>query len=548
MVSEKSKVYQAVAYYRLSKDDGDKGESNSIINQRKLIHEFVSASDDITLAGEKQDDGYTGTNFDRPGFKELLLMLEEGKADCVIVKDLSRLGRDYIETGKYIERIFPAMGIRFIAVNDCIDSGKKNQADEIVIPFKNLINDSYCRELSNKLRRQFRVQRAKGEFIGSFAAFGYLKSPEDRHRLVVDETAADVVRLIFARRIAGYSCQKIADYLNQFGFLSPSEYKKSIGLNYRSGFKEKTQSAWGAATIRRILTNRIYVGDLEQGKRSTPNYKVKKMQEKERGEWVIVQGAHEAIVSNEVFETVARLAERDARTSPKQDKVYPLSGILFCGDCHASMIRRVVKRGRKEFCYYVCSANKKKQGCSSHSMAADVLHDKILKAVQLQVALVVETEEFLQRIGNSEILNRKVHRLEKLIVQKTKELESQQDFRMKLYEHMTEGIITKEEFSAMRQSYTAKITKTQEAVKVLEQELEDSLRDSSLDCSWMQLFKKNRNVTELDRELVVTLVNRIEVFEDKRVEVSFNFCDELAQIQGYLKTAGKEHDFSAEAV
>lgn len=279
----------------------------------------MSASGDITLAGEKQDDGYTGTNFDCPGFKELLWMLEEGKADCVIVKDLSRLGRDYIETGKYIESIFPAMGIRFIAVNDCIDLRKKNQADEIVIPFKNLINDSYCRELSNKLRRQFWVQRAKGEFIGSFAAFGYLKSPTDRHRLVVDETAANVVRLIFARRIAGYSCQKIANYLNQFGFLSPSEYKKSIGLNYRSGFKERTQS-----------------------------------------EWVIVQGAHEAIVSNEVFETVARLAERDARTSPKQDKVYPLSGILFCGDCHASMIRRVVKRGRKEFCYYVCSANKKK--------------------------------------------------------------------------------------------------------------------------------------------------------------------------------------------
>ena len=164
------------------------------------------------------------------------------------------------------------------------------------------------------------------------------------------------------------------------------------------------------------------------------------------------------------------------------------------------------------------------------------------------MALVVETEEFLQRIGNSEILNRKVHRLENLIAQKTKELESQQHFRMKLYEHMTEGVITKEEFSAMRQSYTAKIAKTQEAVKALERELEDSLRESSLDCSWMQLFKKNRNVTDLDRELVVTLVNRIEVFDDKRVEVYFNFCDELAQIQGYLKTTGKEHDFSAEAV
>lgn len=225
MVSEKLKVYQAVAYYRLSKDDGDKGESNSIINQRKLINEFVSASSDIRLVGEEQDDGFTGTNFERPGFQELLLMLQEGRANCVIVKDLSRLGRDYIETGKYIERIFPSMGIRFIAINDCIDSGQKSQADEIVIPFKNLINDSYCRELSNKLRRQFRVQRSKGEFIGNFAAFGYLKSPDDRHRLVVDETAADVVRMIFARKIAGYSCQKIAENLNGYGILSPSEYK-----------------------------------------------------------------------------------------------------------------------------------------------------------------------------------------------------------------------------------------------------------------------------------------------------------------------------------
>lgn len=549
MASEKSKVYQAVAYYRLSKDDGDKGESNSIINQRKLINEFVSASSDIRLVGEKQDDGFTGTNFERPGFQELLQMLQEGRADCVIVKDLSRLGRDYIETGKYIERIFPSMGIRFIAINDCIDSGQKSQADEIVIPFKNLINDSYCRELSNKLRRQFKVQRAKGEFIGNFAAFGYLKSPDDRHRLVVDETAADVVRMIFARKIAGYSCQKIAESLNGYGILSPSEYKKSIGLNYKSGFKEKAQSVWGAVTVRRILTNRIYVGDLEQGKRSTPNYKIKKMQEKERDEWVIVKHAHEPIVSEDTFRTVARLLERDTRTAPKQEKAYPLSGLLFCGDCHAPMTRRTVKRGKKSFSYYICLANKKNKECSSHSMAVDFLHEKLLNAIRLQVSLVVETDELLKQIGNQAVMEKKIRRLDLLISHKTEELETQQDFRMKLYEHMSDGIITKEEFSSMKQIYTSKIAKTEEILRSLEQEREEAVNASGLDCSWMEHFKKNRNVDVLDRELAVTLIDRVEVFDDKRIEVSFNFNDELQQLRGYLeKAAGQGQDAHARAV
>lgn len=547
MVSERFKIYQAVAYTRLSKDDGDKGESNSIKNQRKLISEFVSASSDIRLVGEEQDDGFTGTNFERPGFQKMLWMLQEGRADCVIVKDLSRLGRDYIETGRYIEHTFPSMGVRFIAINDGIDSGQKSQADEIVIPFKNLINDSYCRELSNKLRRQFRVQRANGEFIGNFAAFGYMKSPEDKHRLVVDETAADVVRMIYARKIAGYSCQKIADYLNGFGILSPCEYKKSIGLNYKCGFKENAQSAWGAVTVRRILTNRIYVGDLEQGKRGTPNYKIKKMQEKERGEWIVSKNVHEPIVSEDTFRTVGRLLERDTRTAPKQEKVYPLSGILFCGDCHPPMTRRTVKRGKKSFSYYICLANKKKKECSSHSMALDLLHEKLLNAVRLHISLVVETDELLKRIGSRAVMEKKIRRLDILIENKVDELELQQDFRMKLYEHMTEGIITREEFFTMKQIYTSKIAKTEEILKSLKQERDEAVNASSMDCSWMERFKKNRNVDVLDRELAVTLIDRIEVFDDKRIEVSFNFNNELQQLREYLEKS-TDQDSHAKAV
>lgn len=175
------------------------------------------------------------------------------------------------------------MGVRFIALNDNVDSLNRDSSDEIVIPFKNLINDSYCRELSNKLRIQYKTQRSNGEFIGNFACFGYMKSPEDKHQLIIDEDAAQVVRLIYAKRIEGYSCRNIADYLNMMGFLAPSDYKVSRGQNYKSGFKQNTVSRWGDKQIRRILTNRVYVGDLEQGKRGTPNYKIKKCRKRKRG-------------------------------------------------------------------------------------------------------------------------------------------------------------------------------------------------------------------------------------------------------------------------
>lgn len=541
MVNSKFRIYKAYAYHRLSKEDGDKGESNSITNQRKLVSEFVSVSDDIQLVGECYDDGYTGTNFDRPGFQELLKALESGKADCVIVKDLSRLGRDYIETGKYIERIFPSMGVRFIAINDHVDTLQKDQSDEIIIPFKNLINDSYCREMSVKLRKQFRVQRGNGEFIGNFPCYGYCKSKEDKHKLVIDEDAADVVRMIFAKRIEGYSCQGIADYLNSYGFLSPSDYKRSIGENYQSGFKERDQSKWGHVQVRRILTNRIYVGDLEQGKRSSPNYKIKKLQEKDKDEWIIVQGTHEAIISEEVFQTVQKIMLMDSYTAPTEDKAYPLSGVLFCKDCGSSMIRKKVVRRDREFCYYICNGNKKKKICANnHSMEHDSLHKKILHAIQIQINMIVEMEKLLEEMGSQAILDIKVKRLNAQIEKKRQDLDHQEEFRMKLYENKVEGLITHEEYLMMRQKYTARIEETMGILEMLENERQETMEQNAVDCSWMQSFKENRNVQELTRELVVTLIDRIEVHEDKSIEIRFRFKDEYMQLREYLNSAVKD--------
>lgn len=293
--------YSAIAYYRLSKEDRGKSESDSIANQRKLVAAFLEKHQNIKLVDEAYDDGYTGTNFDRPGFCAVMDAITKKNVNCVIVKDLSRLGREYIQMGKFLQQVFPTLGVRFIAINDDFDSSNSKDSDDIIIPIKNIMNESYCRTLSKNLRKQFRTQREKGEFIGNFASFGYLKSPDDRHKLVVDEYAAQIVTAIFSLKIKGYSQQGIADFLNEEQILPPAEYKKSIGLNYKCGHKGADIAKWSALAVTRILTNPIYIGTLVQGKRGTVNYKIKNMRYRDESDWVVVPNNHPPIIAPSVF-------------------------------------------------------------------------------------------------------------------------------------------------------------------------------------------------------------------------------------------------------
>lgn len=257
-------IYEAIAYYRLSKEDRNKTNlsvSDSIENQRKLVEEYAR-KEGITIVDEAIDDGYTGTNYDRPGFQYVLKSLEEGKANTVIVKDLSRLGREYIETGRYIEMMFPQMQVRFIAINDAVDSNNHNESDDLLIPIKNLMNENYCRELSRKLRKQFKIQRDKGEFINNFAPYGYRRDPNDKHHMIIDENASEVVVGIYELCLHGYSPARIANYLNEHDIISPYEYKK-LSSNYKSGFKGAGEGVWNHTTVRRILSKfSLYGRDL----------------------------------------------------------------------------------------------------------------------------------------------------------------------------------------------------------------------------------------------------------------------------------------------
>lgn len=533
-------IFRAIAYYRLSKDDGKNHESDSIANQRMLIHAYLEKHPNIILVDEADDDGYTGTNYDRPGFRKVMGCINAGKVNCVIVKDLSRMGREYIETGKYLEMIFPSLGVRFIAINDDVDSEKRSSGDDLIVPIKNIMNESYCRDLSKKLRYQFRIQRSNGEYLGAFVSYGYCKSPDDKHKIVIDEYAAEVVKGIFSLFFQGYSQNMISDYLNGENILTPAEYKQSLGLKYRTNFQIATKAKWSVVQINRILTNPIYIGTLVQGKRGTPNYKVKMMRVRKEDEWTIVENNHPAIVDPLMFALVQKMLLRDTRRVPGNDVLLPLAGVLFCADCNRSLLRRGVTRGKKKFYYYVCSTYKRGGGCSSHSFEQGKLEQTVLHAVVNQINMIVEMDQLLRDIGANDIQSIRVKRLDMMIAQKHKDIDGYQDFRMNLYEAFCDQLIERDEYDKMRSKYGQMIADAQNAVKKLEQERHGIVSTQNVHSGWIQQFVQYQGITELTREVVVTLIDRIYVYEDKRIRIDFNYRDEIEYYQELLRQKAKE--------
>ena len=321
--------YQATAYIRLSYTDDRSSESDSVTNQRKLIENFIERNPDIQIVSEKIDDGYSGIIFDRPAFKEMMQDITDGKINCVIVKDLSRLGREYIETGRYLRRVFPTYGVRFIAITDNIDTAHEGSGDDLTVSVKNIMNEAYCRDISIKTRTSLDIKRRNGDFVGAFPVYGYMKSEENKNLLVPDPYASRVVRDIFRMRLDGTSALRIATVLNEMGILSPLAYKKNNGFPYaKHGYADKEDCKWSATTIIRILQDETYIGTLVQGKQGTPHYKIKQMEQRPSSEWIRVPDAHEPLIAKQDFELVQRIRRLDTRTSPKQDTVYLFSGVL----------------------------------------------------------------------------------------------------------------------------------------------------------------------------------------------------------------------------
>lgn len=535
-------VYNAAIYVRLSKEDalssqGKKAESNSISNQKQLILDFVRDKADINIVSIREDDGYTGTDYERPDFQRMMDDIKAGIVNCVIVKDLSRFGREYINAGKYIDRLFPYYGVRLIAINDGIDTITKSSSDDFSIMIKNLMNDNYCRDISIKIRSQLQVKRKNGEFIGAFAPYGYQKSDEDKNLLLVDAYPAGIVQDIFRWKLEGMNQDAIAKKLTGQGVLSPMEYKRSKGLSYKTMFKTNPQAKWSAVAVRRILTNPVYVGTLIQGVRTRPNYKIKTVIVKEEDEWVIVENAHEAIIEPKIFLLVQRLLELDTRTSPHEEKVFPLAGLIYCGDCGGTMVRKTTTSGGKKFAYYVCGTHKKSHSCSNHQIPEKQLEETVLALLQEHIQMIVELDACLQAIRNTPMKRISTKKLEDRLVAIDVDLNRYRRLKTSAYEDLKDGILSKEDYLDIRDQYDARIADASLAQEQVKKELSLYFETGYSSQQWISDFKEHRNIRALTRSVVAQCIEKIQIYEGKRIEITFTHAQDyltlLEQVDEY---------------
>lgn len=535
MSTNLNSIYIADAYYRLSREDGDKAESDSIINQKALVKEFLSVHPDIHIYEEKVDDGYTGVNFERPAFQSMLDDIKSGKVNCVIVKDLSRFGRNYIEAGRYIEKIFPYLGVRFIAINDNIDTASGiDVSEEMLIPFKNLINDAYCRDISIKVRSHLDIKRKNGQYIGSFAPYGYKKSPENKNQLIIDEPAADVVRRIFGWKIEGMSGSRIAGKLNDLGIPTPIEYKHMNGENLQCAFRKKADSKWMANGVNRILRNEIYTGVLLQGKTSSPNYKVRKRTKKDEKEWIRCEDSHEAIISKEDFQLVRGAFHTDTRVSPEEQSLYLFSGIVKCGWCGGNMTRKTIPVNGKKYVYLACVENKNKNGCQNNkTMSIEKFEKIILKTINLHIEEVFELSKMIRMMEKVPYNGYLSGKLQDAILEKEKLIDKKRRYIQDVYEDYREGIVNQEEYIELKEAFRSEIASLEHEITALKEEIRKLSSEKEDRVRWVEQFVKCRGFKKLSREILVRLVEEIRVFDKDRIEVIFKFQSEYEELLNF---------------
>lgn len=552
MLQKRLERYDTALYLRLSKEDGDvasgsKNESNSIANQKSLIMDYLQSRPEFRVVSIREDDGFSGTDFNRPAFQAMMEDIKKGVINCIIVKDLSRFGRNYIEVGRYLEKLFPMLGIRFIAVNDNYDSLEADTAHDIVVPFKNLINDSYCRDLSVKIRSHLAIKRKNGEFIGAFACYGYLKDENNRNQLVVDTYAGQVVKDIFRMKINGMSQYRIADALNEQGILSPMEYKKYLGSHFESSFKVNPKAVWTAKAVTRILTNEVYTGVLVQGKQTTPNHKVKVRQEVDETDWIRVENAHESLIDRVLFDIVQNLMGRDTRTSPNETQVFPLSGLVYCGDCGHPMVRKISRYTKKKkadteqtYGYFLCSEKCGKGGCSWHRISENDLMGAVLGAVNLHIQKVLDVQEALKQIENAPSRQLMIQKYQERLSMKEEERKRAERLKIGIYEDLKDGLLDKDEYQKLKAEFDSRIAEADAAVKELKRQITELEGSRSANAPWMIYFQQFGRLEQLTRWAAAIIINKILVYEDNRIKITFNFEADLNRIQEIL-SAAEEH-------
>jgi len=518
-------MYQMAAYCRLSKDDGENKISESIENQLKLIREYVGKSNDLKIADIYIDDGYSGLYFsNRPDFQRMMEDICSGKIQGVITKDISRLGREHIETSNYIERIFPSLNVRFIAILDNVDS--VSHSNEELAQFKTLFNDMYSRDISKKIRAALTAQKKRGQFMSGFAPYGYQKDPNNKHRFIIDPQAAQTVRRIFSLYLSGYSRDGIAQILNTEKILSPSEYKRKVQkLNYTNACEKSGAKGWTYPTINVILRNRTYTGAMVQHKSEKISYKIDKYKYIPPKEQYIVENTHEPIISQDTFEQVQNLMTKRTRIPGylrEAKKVNPYAGILVCGDCGYNLQRVACRDG------YECSSYHKKGNtfCCSHFIQKSILDEVVKMEIQSQFSLALkekDKEDILKAADYRNEFAGKTLFADQQLEQLQKDRAVIQKYKMKIFENYVDQILSKEEFLSYKSDYEQQEKDILDRISQLASKKEQFTKSQSEYGHWIEKLIKYGSVDEVTREMVVELIDKILINQDMSIDILFKY-------------------------
>ena len=539
-----AKEFKTAAYIRLSIEDSGKPGSDTIEGQKALILAYIERQPDLRLVAIYCDNGRTGTNFNRPDFERMMEDVRRGKVNCIVVKDLSRFGRNYHEASNYLLRIFPFLGVRFVAVNDNFDTETAVETEYgLVMPLKNIINDTYSRDISRKISSAIETKERRGEFIGVYAPYGYRKSDEDRHKLVSNPETAPIIQEIFALRLQGVGYTGIARLLNGRGVPSPGAYLYQCGLSKQKKYRDAIWAAWN---IKEILRDEVYLGHLVQGKRTNVSYKQsRKERNAPEDEWRIFRNAHEPLIDEDTFAAAQRITAENRQVYEeslgKADDLKTPSlfrGLVFCGDCGKALVRRHIynrrQDGRIYYYNYLCVTSVKKAGaCTPKNLKESKLAEVVAATIRCHLDAVAELEQRCFQFWDEKTAVRRMS-IERQMAEEERQLSRNMTLLEGLYAQLVGGVIERDEYLSMKEHYQSEYSKAKERYDALSREAQDIMNCGPAN----PMFEGCRpfyHVETLTEDLIQTLVARITVYDGSRLDIQLAYQDEFLRVASFLE-------------
>lgn len=527
IISAKEGAYKTAVYVRLSTEDLDE---DTLDNQIYLLKSFVGEKTDMVLVDIYADNGFSGTNFERPEFTRLMNDVKTGKVNCIVVKDLSRLGRNYIETGNLIENVFPFLNVRFIAVTDNFDTNEGGGVENMVASFKNLVNDVYAKDISRKIITAFRTKQKNGEYIGLVAPYGYLKSAENKNKFVIDEKTAPAVKKIFELYAGGYGLDRIARIMNESDYDCPRKYRYSIGITKSDRYKN---SKWGRTTINTILTNRAYIGDMVQGKVKQELCNNIVMHYTNKDDWIVVEGTHEAIIERNLFFEVQDILEKKkteqaVRRKKSKSREYKeenlLKGRIKCGCCGKSMNLAQNVRGNSISRSYYCSGYKelREAVCTNKNrINKSSVESKVLESIKKCIFNNIDESSLSLQIAdkNTQDIKMRMVQIERAIRQTNSKIAD-------LYKDVSDGLIDENDYLLMKTKFLNDKKQFEREEKLLSDNMKKN-SDSAGKLRAADYLKKCKKAKKLDRKMVESFIELVTINDDKSIEITFSCCDEI---------------------